>query len=265
MLIQIFNPINGNEASYKAVERLKKALDSGSISYCSEHEKHSVKPDIIAVFGGDGTVLKAARYATETGAAIFAVNTGTLGFLTGAEPDEIESAADAIKTGNYFVSERTTLCIRSGGDEYFALNDAVIERDKYVKDLSIIGKLRLSIDGTTVYDLRADGVIISTPTGSTAYSLSAGGVIMTPDMNAFIATPICSHSLTVKPIIYPDKKSATIDVLSGSSPCVLCVDGRSVKSLSINDSVTVSRGEKTLRIIDIKRNFFEKIKNRLGE
>ena len=249
MLIQIFNPINGNEASYKAVERLKKALDSGSISYCSEHEKHSVKPDIIAVFGGDGTVLKAARYATETGAAIFAVNTGTLGFLTGAEPDEIESAADAIKTGNYSVSERTTLCIRSGGDEYFALNDAVIERDKYVKDLSIIGKLRLSIDGTTVYDLRADGVIISTPTGSTAYSLSAGGVIMTPDMNAFIATPICSHSLTVKPIIYPDKKSATIDVLS----------------LSINDSVTVSRGEKTLRIIDIKRNFFEKIKNRLGE
>ena len=174
MLIQIFNPINGNEASYKAVERLKKALDSGSISYCSEHEKHSVKPDIIAVFGGDGTVLKAARYATETGAAIFAVNTGTLGFLTGAEPDEIESAADAIKTGNYSVSERTTLCIRSGGDEYFALNDAVIERDKYVKDLSIIGKLRLSIDGTTVYDLRADGVIISTPTGSTRI-FSVGG------------------------------------------------------------------------------------------
>ncbi len=258
MLIQIFNPINGNEASYKAVKRLKKALDSGSISYCSEHEKHSVKPDIIAVFGGDGTVLKAARYATETGAAIFAVNTGTLGFLTGAEPDEIESAADAIKTGNYSVSERTTLCIRSGGDVYFALNDAVIERDKYVKDLSIIGKLRLSIDGTTVYDLRADGVIISTPTGSTAYSLSAGGVIMTPDMNAFIATPICSHSLTVKPIIYPDKKSATIDVLSGSSPCVLCVDGRSVKSLSINDSVPFPGAKKHLELSILKGIFSKK-------
>ena len=265
MSIQIFNPINENDASFKAVERLKSALVSRGIAYCDEREKPSEKPDIIAVFGGDGTVLKAARYATETSAAIFAVNTGTLGFLTGAEPDEIESAADAIKAGNYFVSERTTLRIQSGNDEYFALNDAVIERDKYVKDLSIIGKLRLSIDGTTVYDLRSDGVIISTPTGSTAYSLSAGGVIMTPDMNALIATPICSHSLTARPIIYPDKKSAMIEVLRGSSPCVLCVDGRSVKSLSFGDSVTVSKGEKTLKIIDIKRNFFEKIKNRLGE
>lgn len=265
MLIRIFNPINGNDNSFKSVERLKRALDARGMEYCDENSDSAVSPDIIAVFGGDGTVLKSAKYAAETSAAIFAVNTGTLGFLTGAEPDEIESAVEAIKAGDYTVSERTTLCIKSGDEEYFALNDAVIERDKYVKDLSIIGKLRLSIDGTTVYDLRADGVIISTPTGSTAYSLSAGGVIMTPDMNAFIATPICSHSLTTRPIIYPDGKTAVVTVLKTSSPCVLCVDGRSVKSLSVNDSVTISKGEKTLKIIDIKRNFFEKIKNRLGE
>ena len=264
MFIEIISPINATNESRAVIDNFIKLLAANGIEYSVGNAQRAQSADFIAVFGGDGTVLSAALRACEIDAPILAINTGTIGFLSGVEKEELSLAVNAIKRGEYALTERTMLSVRVGEDNYTALNDAVIERDKYVFGSSVISKLKLSIDGADVYSLRSDGVIIATPTGSTAYSLSAGGVVLTPQLDAFIATPICSHSLTAKPIVYPDDKTAVVTVLENSSPCLLCIDGRCVKSLSSGDAVIVGKDKKTLKIVDIKKNFFDKIRNRLG-
>lgn len=221
--------------------------------------------DVLAVVGGDGTVLKAVGTLKNPNVPVFSINAGTVGFLTSAERSDIPEIAKLLADGEYTVSERSALEITTDNDSYFALNDAVIERDKCSIGNSVISKLRLSIDSKIVYDLRADGIIISTPTGSTAYSLSAGGVILTPNLNAFIATPICSHALSTRPIVFSDTNEARIDVLENSCPCVLCIDGKAVETLNQGQSAIVAKSKKTLKFIDFKMNFFENIKKKLGD
>lgn len=242
-------------------ETLKRSFAKNRIEVVGADEH----PDALAVIGGDGTVLEAAKLAVDISAPIFAINAGTVGFLASVELGEVDNAAAKLKNGDYFVSERTALKIKCKGKEYFALNDCVVERGKAETTQSVIGKIRLSIGGDTVYDLRADGIIVATPTGSTAYSLSSGGVILTPELGAFIATPVCSHALSTRPIVYPNSSVAKIEVLKNSSPCVLCVDGRAKEICVCGDEIIVSKHEKTLKIIDFKRNFFETIKTKLGE
>ena len=161
------------------------------------------------------------------------------------------------------MSERSVLKVETGGRVYTALNDAVIERDRSIEGMTIVSKLDVSIDSQLVYNLSSDGVIISTPTGSTAYSLSAGGAVLTPDLKSFIVTPICSHSLGTRPVVYDDQKKLTVDVCKNSCDCVLSVDGEPVEKLKFSAEVTVSKYEKYLKIIDNNRNFYQKIHNKL--
>ena len=126
-------------------------------------------------------------------------------------------------------------------------------------------RLFLSINNQDVCDYLADGIIISTPTGSTAYSLSAGGVILTPDLKSFIATPICSHSLYTRPIVYADNKKVRVTVRKNSCDCVLCVDGRGVKRLTAGDSVEIKKHKKSLKIVDCGEEFFNRLIKKLGK
>ena len=242
-------------------ETLRRSFAKNNIEIVGKNER----PDALAVIGGDGTILEAAKFAVDISVPIFAINAGTIGFLASVELGEIDYAVARLKSGDYFVSERTALKIVCKDKEYFALNDGVIERGKTEIEQSVIGKMRLSIGGNAVYDLRADGIILATPTGSTAYSLSAGGVILTPELEAFIATPICSHALSTRPIVYSNSVTAKVEVLKNSSPCVLSVDGRVKTTCVCGDEISVSKNEKTLKIIDFKREFFKTIKTKLGE
>ena len=253
-----------NQTSAKVADKFKSILVEEGFEICETIKDNSV-PDFIACFGGDGTVLALSKYACECGAPVLSVNTGTIGFLAGVEPNDLKKAIADLKTGNYTISERSLLKVFTKNAIYCALNDAVVERDKCSDKNSVISKLNVKIGGNTVYDLRSDGVIVSTPTGSTAYSLSAGGVILTPELNSFILTPICSHSLTTRPIVYSDDKEVEITVIANSSDCALCVDGRCVEKLGSNASVTISKSEKRLKIIEFEDNFFKKIKTKLGE
>ena len=250
-----------DDVSAEVANELKVAFAENGISCVNEDES----PELLAVVGGDGTVLASAKLAIELSIPIFSVNAGTVGFLAGAERGEIFSAVKKILKSDYYVSERSVLNVACGRESFLAVNDAVIERDKSSNSQSVISKLRLSIDGVSVYDLRADGVIIATPTGSTAYSLSAGGVILTPELRSFIATPICSHALSTRPIVYSDSGIARVEVLRSSADCVLSVDGKAVKNLSAGDCITVEKSKKILKIIEFKRNFFRTIKEKLGE
>ncbi len=224
----------------------------------------SVRPDLIVVFGGDGTILAAAQRAMIDNVPIVAVNKGRLGFLSAYEPDEVKKLAGLIADNSLKFTERSVLAIKCKNEVFYALNDAVVERDKAFIGASVICKISLKIGGNSVYDLSSDGVIISTPTGSTAYSLSAGGVILAPDLKSFIVTPICSHSLSTRPIVYADETEAEITLIESSADCILSTDGRPVTKLTAGDSIKVYKSDKKLLLAEGEYNFYTKVKNKLG-
>ena len=264
MKIGIVKKLGKSQSINETVEKFKRLLIESKIEYTSMPTNEKI--DYLAVFGGDGTVLSNAQLAIEKDVPIIAINAGTVGFLSSFEASQIDTAVELLAGGKLTVKKKTALCVTtSDGDSYFALNDAVIERDKFEDGFSAIAKLNFSIDGTSVYDLSADGMIISTPTGSTAYSLSAGGVVLAPELKSFIATPICSHSLYTRPIVYSDEQTVKISVRKNSCYCTLTVDGRFVKRLKQNDFVTVSKNKSVLQIVDYEEDFFNRLIKKLGK
>ena len=163
--------------------------------------------DVVAVFGGDGTLLYAARLIGTSGVPILGINLGSLGFLTEVKLEKMHEAFEVLLSGQYQLEERVLLdveVLRNGqvSGHYLALNDAVINKNA----LARIIEIEVSVNSQAVLLTRADGLIISTPTGSTAYSLSAGGPILYPMLNAFIIAPICPHTLTNRPLVIPDQR-----------------------------------------------------------
>lgn len=222
-------------------------------------------PDIIVVFGGDGTILLAVNYAIKFGVPIVSVNAGTVGFLTDFEPSDVIKVADLIAENKLKFFKRSLVSLKYGEKTYHALNDVVIESDRSTISSSVVSRLSLFIENMHVYDLSSDGVIVATPTGSTAYSLSAGGVILSPDIGCFILTPICSHSLTTRPIVYSDKKKVRIKLRNNSSDCILSMDGRVIGRLKPDDEVEISKSDEVIMTVVNGQNFFNKIYLKLGK
>ena len=242
-----------------------KALIENGIDYKIVNLKEDCKDvDLIVVFGGDGTILRVVDYALEFDIPILAVNIGTVGFLACVEADELQTAIDLIKSGKNY-DKRSVMKIVSGDNKYYALNEALVQRCAAGVSTSEVAKLSLSIGGNFVDKYFADGMIISTPTGSTAYSLSCGGAIMTPELNAFIATPVCPHSLHSRPIVYSDNSVAKIKVLENSQKCSLFVDGMFVKNIKRGEEVEVSRSRKMIKFFKTQDNFFEKLLIKLNK
>ena len=261
-----YNPKKVDSNYIETVSKFKSLLEDAKIEYFDLNKNEEEHADLIAVLGGDGTILANAEYATENEIAILAINVGTVGFLSSFEEKDLSSAVDIIRSGNFSLKEKTALKVStSDGEEFFALNDAVIEREKITNDYSVVSKLNFAIDGNLIYNLSSDGIIISTPTGSTAYSLSAGGVVLTPDLHSFIATPICSHSLYTRPIVFRDDKQVSVTVRKNSCSSVLSVDGKGVKRLKAGDVITVTKHDKTLKIVDCGEDFFNRLIRKLGK
>lgn len=160
--------------------------------------------DFVFVIGGDGTILKTARFFAKSKTPVFGINLGRLGFLSQSSEQDIEDAVQKILGGKYIVEDR--IMLKTGS--YTALNDFVIKSC----DTGRTSKFSLKINDKFVCDYMADGIIISTPTGSTAYGLSAGGPVLTPSLNAFVIVPICPHTLTARPLVVPDSEKITICV-----------------------------------------------------
>ncbi len=157
--------------------------------------------DFVFVIGGDGTILKTARFYAKTATPIFGINLGRLGFLSQASRENLRFAVENILSGKYVVQER--IMLKNSG--YTALNDFVIKGSE-----GRTSRFSLKINGKYVCDYLADGIIISTPTGSTAYGLSAGGPVLAPSLNAFVIVPICPHTLNARPIVVPDTEKITV-------------------------------------------------------
>jgi NAD+ kinase len=209
--------------------------------------------DILVLIGGDGTFLSVAKEATENQIPIVGYNLGTLGFLTELHKESIESSLKEIFTNHQPISERKLLEIRFQGESYLALNDVVVSKG----NISRIIELLLKIDGDKIAQVRADGLIVSTPTGSTAYSLSAGGPIVTPNVNGLVITPICPHSLTFRPLVVPDDSAIAVQQCSNDTDVFITIDGQTVLPFKFEENIDIGIHPKKLRIIvSRKMNYF---------
>lgn len=221
--------------------------------------------NILFVLGGDGTILNVAADCAKRGIKILGINYGHLGFLTEFEPNNIDKAIELVCSGKYVVQKRTMLEVQCGNKKYVALNDLVIQRSTGGHDFSNTVSLKAKIDGAVVDNYTSDGIIVSTPTGSTAYSLSAGGSILTPNISAFIMTPICAHSLHSKPVVYSDISILKIVPESGRTPLNVIVDGRIVNVITHSEVITVKKSEYCSEFITRgNKDFFDKLLQKLS-
>lgn len=188
--------------------------------------------DFTIVLGGDGTILRAARFYSKKSIPTFGVNIGRLGFLAQVTADDIESVFDAILAGEYRNEER--LMLKSG--EHIALNDFVIRGCNATR----ASKFYLAINDEVVCDYIADGLIISTPTGSTAYGLSAGGPVLYPTTDTIVIVPICPHTLNARPLVVPSSEIISVKTLD--SALSVAVDGYT--TFEIDDSVIIEKSDK---------------------
>jgi len=217
--------------------------------------------DIIVMIGGDGTLLSVARQAVTNGIPVAGFNLGSLGFLTELSVDNLEKSIREIFTKESKVSERKLLELNFKDDRYLALNDIVTSKGYIAR---IINQM-LSINGDEVAEIRSDGLIISTPTGSTAYSLSAGGPIVAPEVNGMVITPLCPHSLTLRPFVIPDSSIVRVKLLSESKNVFITVDGQTAIPFVPGDYFDVSVFQKTLKIIGSKgMNYFKLLSEKLN-
>lgn len=245
---------------------LLRLLAEKKIAYETYYDEREIgSPDVLIVLGGDGTILKAALLAGERGIDLLGINSGNLGFLTEFEGEQLEKAVELI-CGGYETEERSVLEVRARGGRFFALNDAVFQRRFEEGADDNVVELAAEIDGKKVDTFVGDGIIVSTPTGSTAYSLSAGGSILTPDIKAFILTPICTHSLHNRPVVYPDTSVMRVRIAAeGRRVCLIC-DGRSCGDFCKEDEITVRKAPFGVRFIKSKdNNFFDKLLFKLNK
>ena len=227
-----------------------------------EPDEAAAKCDIMIAIGGDGTILEASSYASKYNKLLLGINTGRLGFMASIENDGLYKLSKLI-SGDYTAQDRMLLecehISSSGSSVYTALNDVVI---------SCVGRLcdyEIRSCGALASDVRADGLIFSTPTGSTAYALSAGGPILAPDLECIQMTPICPHSLSSRTIIFSPDKPLEATASVREPDCIrLTIDGIDCGVLASDEKLIIRRSEKRLRLIDIEGNsFFNAVNNKL--
>jgi len=218
--------------------------------------------DLIIVFGGDGTLLGAARKFVNNGIPILGINMGTVGFLTDVNVENFESVIGDIFKGDYVLEERSLVEAKFSDQEVFGLNEVLIHSGSYAQ----LMRYRLLIDGKTVYEQRSDGLIVATPTGSTAYALSAGGSIIHPELNIWNIIPMMSQSLSSRPLVVSNKKSMEIQLIEGPlDHAMVCVDGQKDIPIKYNNSIHISKKNSSLKIIHPSNNdFYEACREKLG-
>jgi NAD+ kinase len=207
--------------------------------------------DLAIVVGGDGTMLNAARSLAEADIPVLGVNLGRLGFLADVSPDETHERLTEVLAGQYDEEHRSLLhakVLRGGKivSESDALNDVVIHK----WDIARMIELDTTIDNRFLYSLRADGLIISTPTGSTAYALSGGGPILQPDLPAVVLVPICPHTLSNRPVVVDEKSTIEVTVHgSETDKAQITCDGQVNFALLPGDCIRIQRKSHQLRLI----------------
>jgi NAD+ kinase len=224
--------------------------------------------DLLVVLGGDGTLIGMAERIARAGSdvPILGVNFGSLGFLTEITLPELYDALDAAIEGRAAIETRAMLAARTSRDnlpfaDHLVLNDIVITKGA----LSRIIEISVSIGDLPVTRVRADGLIIASPTGSTAYNLAAGGPIVHPEVDAILLTPIAAHTLMNRPVVIPASSEVHVrPIMAGGGDVYVTFDGQSGFPLQAGDLVSVRRAPRPLRIIkSTERTYFDVLREKL--
>lgn len=258
ILVKLINYFKERKIEYLLEdEAARKLKEKTGIS----REKLPDKVDLVIVLGGDGTLLSIAHLAAQKDVPVLGVNLGSLGFLTEVPLDEMYLTLDSfLGGGEKIISPRRMLEASFKGRIYYCLNDVVINKGALARMI----QCAIWIDDKKIAILRADGLIISTPTGSTAYSLAAGGPIIQPYIPAIIIAPICPHTLSFRPMVISSDSRIKVQLLTGEE-VYLTLDGQRGDSLAENDEVEMKRSNLELRLISSpKRNYFDLVQEKLG-
>lgn len=221
--------------------------------------------DLVVVLGGDGTYLHAVRWLKGRRVPMLGVNMGSLGFLTDVRKEDMYQVLNSLMRGQKELRHRSMLSVkvyrgRKLRIEDLALNDVVIERGS----MSQLIKVKMSSEKFLVSNIKADGLIIATPTGSTAYNLAAGGPLLHPEAGSLAVTPICPHSLTIRPMIFPDDRKFSFQVEGEKRKAFLSIDGVKIGEVTEKDRVEIVRSDRDhIMVRDSNHNFFELLRDKL--
>ncbi len=224
------------------------------------------RADILVCFGGDGTLLHAARDAALHEVPVMGVNMGSVGFMAELERGEL-ALLEKLAQGDYRTEERMMLQVRLLRGEKvlmddLALNDAVISKGSIAR----VAELEVRADDVLVTSLTGDGLIVASPTGSTAYSMSAGGPIVEPTSKEIIITPVCAHQLSARSMVLASNRVVTVQLPKGSRKHLnLAIDGGKSVRLTGAERVEIRRANRTTKLIRLTdRNFYQIVNQKLG-
>jgi NAD+ kinase len=258
-------------ASWLASRHKKVFIDSATAAAIKMpgHERTEIVSlaEMLIVLGGDGTLLSASRLVADAhcDVPIFGVNLGSLGFMAEVSLDELYDNLEKAIAGKLATEDRMLLSasvIRDGRRValYRVLNDAVINKGALARMM----ELKISVNDGHLTTLRADGLIVATPTGSTAYSLSAGGPIIHPTIHCFVLTPICPHTLSNRPIALPDNVTVTVCLTSQSEDVALTLDGQIGFPLVPHDVVEIKKSRFKMKLIKHPtKSYYEILRTKL--
>lgn len=233
---------------------------------------HSMLPfqaaelDLLVTFGGDGTLLRGARMLEGRPVPILGINFGRVGFLTTVARDEVAEALNGFALGRHWVSRRSmiegTVTVEGAPVRTVtALNDVVLHKGGVAR----LVRFNLRVDGDLVGTVSGDGVVVASPTGSTAYSLSAGGPVVAPTIDALVITPICAHSLGVRPVVVPSSATVRIEPLQPENENLLVsFDGQHTAPLPPGAGLSVRVPEQRIHLIRFPEvTFFQRLREKL--
>lgn len=237
---------------------------------CVASEEVSPETECVLVFGGDGTLLRAARELRNQGLRFLGINGGTLGYLTEVDREHLEESLDRLLHDDFGVESRMMLYgqVRRDGEILYddgALNDIVIGS----RGLTVL-HFRIYVDGKYLTTYQADGMVVSTPTGSTAYNLSAGGPVVNPEASLLVLTPVSPHTLISRSIVLGPESIVELEILDHPSRedargCV-SFDGNDVMSLQTWDRIRIRRSRLTTDMITLnKQSFLETLRKKMGD
>ena len=258
--IGIFYNNDNQKAKYTALNIEKILKEKGFESSIFTTDEYNKETTLAIVLGGDGTILKTARFFAEYSVPILGINLGRLGFLSQAKSTQIEDAVNLILKGAFKIEDRIMLSALNG--KMNALNDIVIKGDGF----SRTSRLYVHINDNIVCDYLADGIIISTPTGSTAYTLSAGGPILSPVLDAMVVVPICPHTMNARPIVIPSSEIVKVTSSQNKPLLKISADGQETLNIGINEAIEIKKNEYSAKLVLLnleKNSFYSVLKEKL--
>lgn len=256
LIKSIVNYLEDNNIELEIESKITKEL--------SEYDKYAIKiedmtSDIVLCIGGDGTVLYAQNVLSPKKIPVLSINMGTVGFLTEVDPEDIFECLDKLLNYDFFIEERMQLEVLCDNEWNTVLNELVLMTNQPAKMLD----LRISVDDELADEVRADGLIVSTPSGSTAYAMSAGGPIVDPRVDAAIIIPICPFKLNTRPKIVPGSSTINIQFMKEDKPAVAVLDGRTKKEYHYMDEIKIKKSDKPAYFVRFSKKFYASVNNKL--